>query len=821
MTEVTSAAHQAAIGYAERGWAVIPLHWATDDGCSCAGGPHPCDGASAGKHPLRKRWASGPRLSGADLHAIWAEDSPLANVGIRTGVVSGFWVLDVDPKSGGFESLATLTADLGPLPATYVVRTGSGGYHYYFALPDFAVRNGANRELLRRYGPGLDIRGDGGQVVAPPSSNAHGGYAVKVDGPVLRAPAALEALLQAAGDVAGPDTGPVEDLPAAEELDGQTAARVQAYAQRVLEIVVAEYRDAVPGAGNETLFRSACSALEIAQSPWNTVTAAAAHGLLHAAARARRAVHPYGGGQADGEFEQTWGSARNRTVGQGRALPVNLSEGTVFDPFPHLVTDDPFRAPATSSELPSDAPPADAGRSGTDSSVASSPVPTGSTTTRSDHTLPTLPAELYARRAWLTELRRMAHERMVAPDAVLGSYLTIAASQMPAGLHLHTSIGAPITASLFTVMVGPSGTGKTAGTAVASQLYRERVVPRGLSTGEGLIEAFWGLRKAQDEETLKFTTERMRTSANQLFVLDEGKALAQMAGRVGNITGEVLRTAWSGGDVGQHNATRELQRQLDARTYNLGLVMGMQPEVAAGLLADTSTGMAQRFLWFSVLDPEMPLLDGDDRPFADVLSHSVHPDYVAVSEVEWIGGAAPDLGGPSRVMTLAPTIRTRLREARWRTARGETATEEHDSQRVVAVGKLAMVLAYLDGANSVGEDVWDLASQVYDGSAAVRDQLMEMEAERDRDERRAVAHDRARHDADVKTYPQHRAELAIRVLELVAAGVDTRRAILKTANTRRRSALGEALDLLVQAGYLTAVDEGRGRVTYAGTGKTL
>ncbi len=80
----------------------------------------------------------------------------------------GFDVLDVDPKNGGDESLAALVAQHGPLPATVEASTGGGGRHFLFR-PDARVRCSAGR-----LGHGLDVRGRGGYVVAPPSVHPSG-----------------------------------------------------------------------------------------------------------------------------------------------------------------------------------------------------------------------------------------------------------------------------------------------------------------------------------------------------------------------------------------------------------------------------------------------------------------------------------------------------------------------------------------------------------------------------------------------------------------------------------------------------------------------
>lgn len=86
---------------------------------------------------------------------------PTSNVGIATGAVSGLVVIDVDPS--GDETIRALTRTLGPLPTTLVAKTPRG-WHVYIRHPGGEVRCSAGR-----LGCGVDVRGDGGYVVAPPS----------------------------------------------------------------------------------------------------------------------------------------------------------------------------------------------------------------------------------------------------------------------------------------------------------------------------------------------------------------------------------------------------------------------------------------------------------------------------------------------------------------------------------------------------------------------------------------------------------------------------------------------------------------------------
>lgn len=103
----------------------------------------------------------------------WWGKWPDANIGIATGVgPKPLFVLDVDIGHGsdkkGDETLKALEVRYGEIPSTWVCRTGGGGAHYYFTCDDPSVTIGA--DVL----PGLDFRGRGGYVVAPPSIHQSG-----------------------------------------------------------------------------------------------------------------------------------------------------------------------------------------------------------------------------------------------------------------------------------------------------------------------------------------------------------------------------------------------------------------------------------------------------------------------------------------------------------------------------------------------------------------------------------------------------------------------------------------------------------------------
>lgn len=169
---MTSAHLSAALEYANQGWLVFPVHSILPDGsCDCTPAGQVCGRGNPGKHPRTAHGLKDATMTEATIRAWW-ERWPGANIGLRTGASgSGLWVLDIDPAHGGEISLAALEAEHSPLPSESRVRTGSGGWHYYFDTDrDQAMRSGT---ALRA---GIDWRADDGYVIAPPS-NHHSGHA--------------------------------------------------------------------------------------------------------------------------------------------------------------------------------------------------------------------------------------------------------------------------------------------------------------------------------------------------------------------------------------------------------------------------------------------------------------------------------------------------------------------------------------------------------------------------------------------------------------------------------------------------------------------
>ena len=191
---------KAALAYARLGWAVIPLHHVLADGaCSC--GSPKC--TSQGKHPRFSSWPTDATTDAEQIDAWWAKN-PEANVGIATGAKSGVFAVDLDGERGA-DWWARFEAQHGPVHTTTAI-TGSGGRHLIFRMPAHGIRNSA-----KSIAPGVDVRGDGGQIVGAPSRSAKGPYrwAPGLDPwktPPAEAPVQLLALLNTA-----PKARPAED----------------------------------------------------------------------------------------------------------------------------------------------------------------------------------------------------------------------------------------------------------------------------------------------------------------------------------------------------------------------------------------------------------------------------------------------------------------------------------------------------------------------------------------------------------------------------------------------------------------------------------
>ncbi len=165
--------HREALRYVARGWPVLPV-WPVVQGegsawrCSCAAGAA-C--TEPGKHPRGRRGVLGATLNAAAIDRHWPElaarDGVEPSVAIATG--GALVVIDLDAPALGLESWERLCEARGERVETVTVKTPRGR-HLYFD----ASRIGRVGCSVGKLGPGIDVRGERGYVLAPPSRHASG-----------------------------------------------------------------------------------------------------------------------------------------------------------------------------------------------------------------------------------------------------------------------------------------------------------------------------------------------------------------------------------------------------------------------------------------------------------------------------------------------------------------------------------------------------------------------------------------------------------------------------------------------------------------------
>lgn len=158
----------AALAYATLGLPVFPLA-AVDRStgqCLCRDGAA-CE--QVGKHPL-VRWADRATTDPVQIRRWWEAWQPAANVAIPTGQRSGLLVVDVDRQHDGLATRQALEAGGHRFPPTLAARSRNGGWHFYYQAP-VGLRVANTTSAIAGLGAtlGIDVRGDGGYIIAAPS----------------------------------------------------------------------------------------------------------------------------------------------------------------------------------------------------------------------------------------------------------------------------------------------------------------------------------------------------------------------------------------------------------------------------------------------------------------------------------------------------------------------------------------------------------------------------------------------------------------------------------------------------------------------------
>ena len=357
-----------------------------------------------------------------------------------------------------------------------------------------------------------------------------------------------------------------------------------------------------------------------------------------------------------------------------------------------------------------------------------------------------LPDTFWEARPVFRHIRQAAHAKACSGDVAFYSFLARLSGMLSHNIRAETGVGTRASLNVFAAVVGPPGAGKSTGASVARSLmsppdddFRDGLP---VGSGEGIAEVFMGTVEEDTGETRKGkggtetpVTRKVRRQVrhNAFFYADEGETLAKLSERNGSTLPETLRRAAVGEALGQTNATEERTRYIPEGSYSLGLLVGFQPSNAGPVLADSSTGTPQRFLWGWAIDPAIP-----DVPPAWPGPFVHHPGLKRPSEPVDI--------------TFPPDICAQLRREHLAKARGEVEVAELDAHAPLMQVKLAALFALLDDRMYVNHEDWGLAAVIWESSCAVRDALVERAvrdaaAERERQDQAKVMQEVRAHEA--------------------------------------------------------------------------
>lgn len=266
-----------ALAYAAKGWKVFPA-------------------PPGSKKSYKSEKRSGGRKWGmtSDADEIRADFTRWSNagIGIPTGAVNGIVVVETDTVEGhgidGAASLAQLETKHGALPETLQAISPSGSVHRYFKHPGAGakIKNSAS-EL----GAGIDVKGDGGMVIAPPTVRPGVGVYRWINrNPIAEPPAWLVKI------TAEKRPPPPKRLSIRERAQAavqrweanRRAGNAEAYADAALEYEIRDLANAAEGDRNHALNRSAFSLLQLvhagqldrADVERQLIDACAANGLM-------------------------------------------------------------------------------------------------------------------------------------------------------------------------------------------------------------------------------------------------------------------------------------------------------------------------------------------------------------------------------------------------------------------------------------------------------------------------------------------------------------------------------------------------------------
>lgn len=400
----------------------------------------------------------------------------------------------------------------------------------------------------------------------------------------------------------------------------------------------------------------------------------------------------------------------------------------------------------------------------------------------------------------LRHIKQAARSRMVSPLAVLGSVLARVACSQPPSVTLPATVGSASPLNLSVGIVGPSGSGKSAANAVASEvLYGPfsdpfRVDPvyyeGGPGSGEGILETFLELDTTPG---IPPGTKRLKAQPNTLLYIDEIARLGSVSNRQGSTITAILREAWSGQELKTDNATTDRVRHIKRMRYSMSVIAGIQPALADVLLKDEDAGTPQRWLWLPATDPLAP---------------NEVPEWPGTLQWE------PQPFGTRLEMGVCQKAKAEIVEDRRAALRGEKA-----GHGLLGRLKAAGALALLHGETTISEKWWSVAEVLLQISDGVQEMCREKTSEKSSraTKTKIRVEVEARHEAQADVEERVRERL-VKALETRKRALGPGRYTLRELNLRTRDNVGaeKIREFLVEAvdlGLIKSIEQGeyRGR----------
>ena len=407
-------------------------------------------------------------------------------------------------------------------------------------------------------------------------------------------------------------------------------------------------------------------------------------------------------------------------------------------------------------------------------------------------------------------MEQAALSRYLSPWAVLGSVIARAVTATPPNVVLPPIVGAVGSLNTFIALVGPSGAGKDAALTTAGDAvdFGYQIRKRGIGTGQGIMGQYAKIRKVPGQGDEPDTYVTVQVEDRLLVAISEIHGLKSSSQQQGANILPVLADAWSGSLLGGTYKDAKLDIEVEAHTYRLGVVAGVQPGEAEILTRNDALGLPQRFVWVPATDQRAAEGEAPEWPGTlEITLPDVGPPSGDLEEI-----ARPGFRLGDRVeMTVCEAARQVVIADRRARQHPDFEGDPLDSHTLFCRLKIAGALALMDTRLDISEEDWRLSGLIMLRSSATRRSVF---GHLSRKAKEAEAARRAEAVATVVAVDVAKDEAAIAASTRRAISVLTKNPDGMTYNALRkglgktvyRDHLAEALARLEEAGTITVDD---------------